>query len=197
MTADGETIMQRALEWAAGAGGGGEPEPPTCAGTFRDEFNAEVWSGSDGTLAWATDWLEWGEGGTPTGGDIMVMDDMGPYSARIRDNGTSGTGAGIRREADLSAYATATLSFDFRRDGPDDAADYVTADVSDDGGATWTELDRFAGEGQGTEDPTYQSRSYDITDYRAPNTRIRFQSSPDFGTQDVVYFDNVEICVGD
>jgi len=198
MTADGQTLLKRAVEWAAGAsGGGGPPPPPSCDGTFRDEFNAQVWSGSDGTLAWAMDWLEWGEGGTPTGGDIMVIDDMGPYSARIRDNGTSGAGAGIRREADLSAYATATLSFDFRRDGPDNAADYVTADVSDDGGATWTELDRFVGEGNGTEDPTYQSRSYDITDFRAPNTRIRFLSSPDFGTQDVVYFDNVEICVGE
>jgi hypothetical protein len=68
-------------------------------------------------------------------------------------------------------------------------------DVSDDGGATWSELDRFEGEGQGTADPTYQSRSYDITGYRAPNTRIRFLSSPDFGQQDIVYFDNVEICV--
>jgi hypothetical protein len=167
-----------------------------CAGTFRDEFSTQVWSGSDGTLAWATDWLEWDDDGAPSGGDIMVMDDMGPYSVRIQDDGTGGNGAGIRREADLSAYATATLSFDFRRDGPDNAADYVTVDVSDDGGATWTELDRFAGESQNTEDPTYQSRSYDITDYRAPNTRIRFQSSPDLGFLDAVYFDNVEICVG-
>ena len=177
------------------SGGGGGGSPPACEGTLRDEFNAQVWSGSDGTLSWATDWLEWGEGGTPTGGDIMVMDDQGPYSARVRDNGTSSNGAGIRREADLSAYATATLSFDYRRDGPDNANDYVTVDVSDNGGATWTELDRFIGEGTNTADPDYVSTSYDISAYMSVNTRIRFLSSPNFGNQDVVYFDNVEICV--
>jgi hypothetical protein len=193
LTADGQLIVRRAIEWAAGSGG--PPPPPPCDGTFRDEFNAQVWSGSDGTLAWATNWLEWGEGGTPTGGDIMVMDDMGPYAARVRDNGTSSNGAGIRREADLSAYTTATLSFDYRRDGPDNANDYVTVDVSNDGGGSWTELDRFIGEGNNTEDPSYVSTSYDISAYMSVNTRIRFLSSPDFGNQDVVYFDNVEICV--
>ena len=177
------------------SGGGGGGSPPACEGPLLDEFNAQVWSGSDGTLSWATDWLEWGEGGTPTGGDIMVMDDQGPYSARVRDNGTSSNGAGIRREADLSAYATATLSFDYRRDGPDNANDYVTVDVSDNGGATWTELDRFIGEGTNTTDPDYVSTSYDISAYMSVNTRIRFLSSPNFGNQDVVYFDNVEICV--
>lgn len=110
--------------------------------------------------------------------------------ARVRDNGT-----GIRREADLSSYTTATLSFDYRRDGPDNANDYVTVDVSDDGGSTWTELDRFVGEGNGIENTTYQSTSYDISAYIAGNTRIRFLSLPTFGKQDIVYFDNVEICV--
>lgn len=105
-------------------------------------------------------------------------------------------GAGIRREADLSAYTTATLSFDYRRDGPDNANDYVTVDVSNDGGGSWTELDRFVGEGTNTEDPSYVSTSYDISAYMSVNTRVRFLSSPDFGNQDVVYFDNVEICVG-
>ncbi|MDH3509042.1 MAG: hypothetical protein OEQ25_18025, partial [Gammaproteobacteria bacterium] len=164
--------------------------------TLRDEFNAQVWSGSDGTLKWVSPWQELYEGGTPTGGDIMVIDDLGPYSARVRDNGTTNNGAGIQRQADLSAYSSAMLSFDYRRDGPDNADDYVTVDVSADGGGSWTELDRFAGEGTNTSDPVYVSTSYDITSHMGSNTRIRFLSSPTFGNTDIVYFDNVQITLG-
>jgi hypothetical protein len=175
-------------------GGGGSG--PVCLGTLRDEFNAQVWSGSDGSLSWASNWTEIYEGGTPTGGDIMVIDDLGPYSARVRDNGTTNNGAGIQRQANLSAFASATLNFDYRRDGPDNANDYVTVEVSSDGGGSWTELDRFIGEGTNTTDPSYVPTSYDITAFMSSNTRIRFLSSPSFGNTDIVYFDNVEICLG-
>ncbi|MDH3418153.1 MAG: hypothetical protein OEM78_01670, partial [Gammaproteobacteria bacterium] len=67
---------------------------------------------------------------------------------------------------------------------------------SSDGGNSWTELDRFVGEGTNTSDATYQSVSYDVTAYISANTRVRFISSPTFGNTDIVYFDNVEIAVG-
>jgi CheY-like chemotaxis protein len=171
-------------------GGGGGPPPSPCDGTFRDEFNAQVWSGNDGSLSWTNDWLEVGEGGTATGGDIMVVDDLSPYAARVRDNDNGGEG--ILRGADLSGYASAELKLDYRRDSLDNASDYVTVDVSSDGGETWFPLDSLAGPDN---DTAYQSASYDISAYLSSSTRIRFLGSPDLGNVDQVYFDNVEICV--
>ena len=170
---------------AAGGGGGGG-----CSDTFRDEFKNRSYSGSDGTLSWSTDWLEIAESDGPTGGDEQVLNDESDYQLQVRDN--NGGGEGVEREANLSGYTSATLNFEYRRQSLDNANDYVTAEVSNNGGSSWTEIDRF--EGSGT-DSSYQSVSYDITSQIASNTRIRFLSSSNLGNSDMVFFDNVEICV--
>ncbi len=170
-----------------GSGAAGRCE--SCAGTFRDEFNADSYSGSDGSRDWATDWLEINEADGPGAGDEAVADDQSDYQLRVQNNDNGGEG--VEREADLSSYSSATLSFDYRRHSLDDPADYVSVAVSSDGGASWTELDRF----EDGEDSSYQSASYDITAHIAPNTRIRFLGSADLGGGDRVWFDNVQICV--
>lgn len=156
--------------------------------TFRDEFNAVSYSGSDGTATWATDWLEINESDGPSSGDERVTSDSGSNRIRVKDN--DGGGEGVEREADLSTFATATLTFVYRRDGLDDSSDYVTVDVSANGGSSWTELDRFAGSAT---DSDYVSASYDISAYLASNTRIRFLSSSSMGGSDKVWFDDVQI----
>ena len=99
-------------------------------------------------------------------------------------------GKGAWREADLSGAGSAILSFDYRREGLDDAADYVAVEVSNDGGAMWTELDRFTGPAT---DGAMIAVSYDISSYAGANTAIRFISSASLGLDDKVYFDNVQI----
>jgi hypothetical protein len=189
---NGQLIVQRALQWGA--------DSPALATGYRDEFNARTYSGSDGTLAWSTNWLEIGETDGPTVGDEQVRSDFGnDFTLRLRDNDNGGEG--VEREADLSSCSTATLIFAYRRRSFENSADYVTVEVSPDGGSAWTELDRLRGPAY---DFTYLIAGYDISAFMAANTRIisafmaantriRFLTSPTFGVFDALYVDNVEI----
>jgi hypothetical protein len=170
------------IDSSAGGGGGG-------SNTIRDEFNAKSFSGSDGTLPWATDWLEIGEFDGATSGDVDVRSDGSfDYVLRIRDNENGGEG--VQREVDLSACSSATLTFNYRRNSFDDSNDYVTIDVSDNGGSTWTEVDRLAGPAN---ESTYQPTNIDISAAIATNTRVRFLGSPLLGDTDELYIDDVVI----
>ena len=169
--------------------GGGSVEPPptvdTCDGTFRDEFTTQSYANNDGSLNWSTDWLEINEADGPLAGDEVIG---GSNDLRIQDD--DGDGEGVQREADLSGSTTATLTYTYKRSGLDKVTDYVTADVSDDGGSTWDELTRYVGKAT---DSAPLPASFDISSHISANTRIRFLSSKDLGGNDKVYFDNVQI----
>ncbi|MEM7280758.1 MAG: LamG-like jellyroll fold domain-containing protein [Pseudomonadota bacterium] len=184
------TAAQISNIYADGAGGGGGGSPLTGSRQFRDEFNTEgSYSGSDGTDSWSSDWIEINESGSASSGDIRVRSDSGEfYVLRIRDN--DGGGEGVYREMDLSGCSSTTINFRYRRDGLDNTNDYVTVDISGDGGSTWTELQRFQGSGT---DSSYQSSSLVDTTHLNSNTQIRFLSSPNLGSNDEVYFDDVEV----
>ena len=170
------------------AGGGGSTSDGT--GTYRDEFNTNgSFAGNDGTLSWSTDWLEIGESDGAGAGDIATINDASQYQLQIRDS-DFGNSEGVEREANLSACATASLTFTYRRDGLDNSDDFVTIDVSGDGGASWAELGRLQGSAT---DASYQLASYDLSTQLATNTRIRFLGSSTLGNTDTVYFDDVEI----
>lgn len=153
--------------------------------TFRDEFNVRSYNNNNGTANWATNWLEINESDGPTGGDLQVLTDTSSDVLQIKNRNK-----GVQRGANLSGYDTATLSFTYRRNELDNTNDYVTISISNNGGSSWTELDRFQGP---TNDSGYIAWSRDITSYMSSNTRIRFYSSPNLGANDRVYFDNVEI----
>ena len=183
------TAQEIAALHSSGADEGAPPPGSSCTGNVRDEFNQREYSGSNGSINWSTDWLEVGESDGPTSGDEQVRSDLGhAYVLRVRDNNNGGEG--VQREADLSAYTAATLNLDYSRNSLDNSSDYVTIDVSSNGGSTWTEIDRI--EGPGT-DGSYLSLSHDISAHIAANTRIRFLSSSSLGNTDEVYFDNVDI----
>lgn len=169
-------------------GGGG----PACDGNFRDEFNNVSYAGSNGTLTWATDWLEINEIDGPGAGDEQIRRDgmMGSaYSLRIRDN--DGGGEGVQREVDLSGAGSASLSLFYRRSGLDNLNDYVGLEISANGAAgPWMEIDRY--EGAAT-DPVYRQINYDISSYISANTRLRLLTSSSMGNTDTVWFDDIEI----
>jgi hypothetical protein len=194
LTPDGKTLMRRALEWGAGAGadtGGGGGG--SCDGDFGDDFETDDYGGSTGSLSWAGPWEQVNENGSPGNGDEQVITQgSGNHVLRVQDNDSGGEG--VRREADLSPYASATLNFTYWRDALDDANDYVTVQVSSNGGGSWTELGRFEGPATDPEESP-QSASYDISSFMGPSTQIQFLSSPDLGALDAVYFDDVEIVV--
>ncbi|MDJ0793003.1 MAG: DNRLRE domain-containing protein [Woeseiaceae bacterium] len=196
-TLDDVRIYDRALgaseiaELAAmgGGSGGSSGGGGSCSGNFRDNFDARSFSGSNGTLTWATDWLEIGESNGATSGDIQVMNDESNYQLRTRDNDNGGEG--VQREVSLAGASTATLSYDYRRTGLDNTGDYTSVEVSANGAAgPWVELARHDGSGN---DSSYQPASHSITPYVSANTRIRFKTSSTMGGTDTVWIDNVEI----
>lgn len=163
--------------WAAPAG----------AETFRDEFNSQSYANNDGTRTWSTDWIETGDNpGRPDHGDIQIEHDVSDYQLRIRDDGNA-----IEREADLSGYTSAILSFRYRRESLDDADEYLAVEVSGDGGGSWTELARLAGP---ADDAGYSSFSWDISPFISADTRIRFRT-PDgrMRNDDQIWLDDVQI----
>lgn len=155
------------------------------AETVRDEFSAQSYANNDGSQNWAGDWREIGESDGPTRGQVRVMTDgSNVYVLRLQNR------RGVERRADLTGATAATLNFSYRRSSLDRSSDYVTVEVSGDGGGSWVELDRFSGR---SDDSSYRSASYDISAYAAADTRIRFRGSSSMTGNDRVYFDNVEI----
>jgi hypothetical protein len=197
LTAGGLTIMRRALEWGAGAdtggggggGGGGGSGGGGCSATYADDFESGGYSGSTGTLTWTTNWLEINETDGPSSGDEQIVPGA-TAGLRVQVQDNDGGGEGLQREADLSGYTNATLRVTYERSGLDDASDYVTLDISKDGGVNWTELGRFAGPANFSSPQLFAAN---ITAYIAPNTRIRLLSSPSLGNRDLVMFDDVVI----
>ena len=92
---------------------------------------------------------------------------------------------------DLSSGSGAVLSFDYRRQALDNENDYITLEISADGGDTWTELDRFAGPDN---DEAFVTARYDVSGYASARTRIRFRTPPSGMNQyDKLFVDNVKI----
>ena len=177
---------------ALAAGGGGGPGPSACNGSYRDDFATVAWDGSSGSLDWsATPWVEVGESDGAGSGDVQILNDISNYQLRIQDNDNGGEG--VERSVNLSGASSATLSFEYRRNGLDNSSDYVALYASSNGTAgPWTELPAPRIEGNGT-DGSYLSYTRDISAYISGNTAIRLLSSPSMGGTDTVYFDNIEI----
>src|SRR6185436_12337847 len=90
------------------------PPPPTCtAGSFKDNFSTASFSNNDGSLSWAGAWVESDSAGTGvSSGNVTVGR---PYSGYLflRDYPDTGTQPSAARQANLTGYTSATLSFDF------------------------------------------------------------------------------------
>ena len=192
MNADGQTIMQRAIEWGAGlgAGGGGgpPPPPPVCAATFSDDFETDDYTGSTGTAAWAGDWTEIVDAGNPNNGDVQVVSVSANQVLQIANRGE-----GAQRVADLSTYATATLTLGYWRSGLDSIDEFGTVEVSADG-SSWTLLDQYVGPGSDATSSPPTVLSYDISGYMSATTHIRFLTGASNGKFDKVLYDDISIC---
>ncbi len=161
--------------------------PVTVYETFADHFSRRVYSNDDGTETWAGDWVE-GEDNGPTAGYIQIQFDNGvdeTYTLRF-----SGGSQNIGRTADLSAYVTATLEFEYQRIGLE-AGEYVAVQVSTNGLAgPWVELSRL--EGAAT-DADYLHFSRDVSAWISAATAIRFVSPYGMDSTDIVWIDDVLI----
>jgi uncharacterized repeat protein (TIGR01451 family) len=154
--------------------------------TFADNFNAVSFTNNDGNLIWTAGWTEIGEPPADVGpglGDIRIALDGGVNRLYVMDDNNA-----VQRQADLSGFTTATLSFLYRREGMD-AGEFVAVRVSNNGGASFTEIARFE---NGT-DGAFIPVSFDITSFISANTMIEFTTAPSMGGSEGVLFDNVVI----
>ena len=173
---------------------------PTATGsaTYRDEFPVDnSYAGNNSTpsgTSWSGNWIEVGESDGAGGGRVEVRDDSPPgtsYAARIEREGY-----GLRRQADLSAFDSATVSFDIRRENVE--ASVLIVEMGASASGDWYEVARFTGGnpsgGVGTTqvtDSSYASYSFAVpSDAITSTTNVRFRETND---RDNFYIDNVEI----
>ncbi len=161
------------------------------AGTFADDFQTSNFTGSTGSLPWTGPWAESGEADGPDFGAIGVWNEPNCETDPCLLLGrVSGTDATVEREADLSRFASATLSFDYKVNQRPFGAGSVALKVSDDGGGSWVTLDTWSL----ATDTAQLLGSYDLTPYIADDTRILFAVSGNVD-QSHMNIDNLEIAV--
>src|SRR6185503_588834 len=102
-------------------------------------------SNNDGTLSWAGAWVESDSAGAGvSSGNVTVGS---PYSGYLflRDYPDTGTQPNAARQANLSGYTSATLSFSFHVRTEVDPDDAVVIEVSKNGGTSYTVLETLTG----------------------------------------------------
>jgi uncharacterized repeat protein (TIGR01451 family) len=142
---------------------------------FKDTFSTKSYSNNDGTHNWAGPWVEDDVAGAgPTSGNVLIGSN---YKLWLDDNPDTGTQPSAARTADLTGATSAILSFEWITHDGVDTDDEVVAEVSSNGGASYTVLKRFtgfSGSKSGTE-------SFDIKDYISSQTTIRFRVAKNYG----------------
>lgn len=155
--------------------------------SYIDNFSSQAFNNSDGSADWTlTPWTEINDNNIADSGRVRITG-----SGRLRVGGNNDN-RGISRQLELSAAASATLSFSYRRRSLDNGGEYVALQISSDG-TTWNTLDTFKGP---QNDASFVTTSYPIdTQYFTANTQIRFLGNNlDAGAgADRVLFDNVNI----
>ena len=157
-----------------------------CAAVLSDDFESGDFAGSPGSAAWSADWTEIGEVDGAGAGNVTVSAFGGSQAL-----GVESKDRGAWRGADLSAFTSAVLSYRWRRENLGNQ-DFVTVEISGNGGASWTQLEQLSGVATDTD---WQTSLFDVSVYLGTDTRIRFLSNNKMGAGDLGYFDDVSVCL--
>ena len=161
--------------------------------TVEDRFSgataadAENTTGNDGTQNWSNAWQKHSGGVAQLMVDTAATDEETNSMRYSRnDDGNSS----YWRQADLTGATSATLSFNYRREGLEAGDDFVIY-ASNTGGSIWVQIGTILG---GTNESSYLSWSTDISAYIDNDTAIRFDSA-DFASNSIdrIFIDNVKI----
>jgi len=171
--------------------------------TFEDGFDPQRFDNNDGDTDWSTDWIEYdvanhnGAAQDPLSGRVRIGSNKKIW---LNDYSDTGTEPSIMRTANLSGATAATLSFDWTVHCGVDANDEVVAEISADGGNTWTTLKPFTGfkgsdaGSAGTYCQNMTPESFDISAFASEDTSIRFRVANLYGGRDEMFkVDNVKI----
>jgi len=155
--------------------------------TLRDEFASAAYNNQDGSFNWAADWNEVADDASPTAGNIQITSNSVRFQGGLQPI-TPLNGRYLEREANLTGFTSATLTFDYRQSGNWESNDEFDIHASDDGGTSWFLLQRFSDDHPNS----FQPYSFDLTPYIASNTRIAFVIRSN-NNGEAAFIDNVQI----
>jgi hypothetical protein len=145
---------------------------------FEDSFELSQWNGK-----WVqdsqNDWFQSTQRST-TGSNSAEVDGSA-------NNATLTTANVI----DLSGMQSATLTFDWLIESGFDSGEYLSLDISTNGGASWTQDVRRLNGNVSTED-VWRSETVDLTPYKSSQLKIRYRSTVSASDEDA-NVDNVRI----
>lgn len=160
--------------------------------TVRDEFTSGGYGGSNGTMSWLGSWSEVGEATDPGSGAVQVVASGNCRAGsclRIGGSLVALVDRGATRALDASGADAATLSFQIRRVlGLLAGGDLIVA-MSANGGATWSTVAIYPLD---TSDPGTVSAAFDVSQWIAANTQVRFAVTG-LNVASDVYVDDVEL----
>jgi serine protease AprX len=170
-----------------------DESPP---GLLREDFNFGAVA-THGNSTWPSgwswsqqNWEEIGESDGPVAGDVAITSFMAGTEQGLR---LQGAAKGLQGHVNLSYATNATLTFTYRRKDLISAADFVSVQVSADGGATWAELGQWAGPAT---DDEMQSATYDVSDFLVADFAVRLITSDAFAPDARLYVNFAQIEYG-
>ncbi|MEZ6032244.1 MAG: PKD domain-containing protein [Planctomycetaceae bacterium] len=145
---------------------------------FEDSFEVSEWNGQ-----WVedsqNDWFRSTQRATD-----------GTHAAEVDGSANNAT-LTLASAVDLTGFASATLTFDWLIESGFDAGEYLSLDISTNGGSTWqTDVRRLSGDV--SQEDVWHSETIDLTAYATSSVRIRFRSKVSSSTEDA-NVDNVRI----
>ncbi|MFN8597453.1 MAG: S8 family peptidase [Anaerolineae bacterium] len=151
----------------------------------RADFDSASFVGND--TSWNEAWLEIGEDDGPTAGDVAVVNFMAGSLTGLRIQGAQ---KGVQTKIDLTDLNGGVLSFAYRRKDFASEADYVSVEISTDGGMTWVEAQHLAGPAT---DEDIAVAQIDLAPYEHQTLGLRLVSSAAFSSQSKFYLDYVQV----
>lgn len=158
---------------------GVSPTPTAGCETLADNFNVISYGNQNGTINWASDWIESNDDGLANSGEIYITGNR----LDIENNNRA-----ITRNGDLSTYTSATLTFGYQESSFDNNNDYINVEIQG-GGNGWTTLQSFVGSNVGSGNANLSIPA----SYLSSNFQIRFITSNNLGGSDRFYVDNLTI----
>lgn len=156
----------------------GQGSAPLTLELFSDDFDVSEWNG-----VWVEDsqddWFRSTQRST-----------LGGYSAEV-DGSANNASLTTANVIDLTGVEKAELTFDWFIESGFDAGEYLSLDISTNGGTSWTQDVRRLN-GNVSVENVWHSEVVDLTPYMSANTKIRFRSKVSASDEDA-NVDNVRI----
>ncbi len=153
-------------------------DAPSEVVVFADSFEVGEWNGQ-----WVedsqNDWFRSTQRATE-----------GTHAAEVDGSANNAT-LTLATAVDLTGFASATLTFDWLIESGFDAGEYLSLDISTNGGSTWqTDVHRLSG--NVSQENVWHSETVDLTGYASSSVLIRFRSKVSASDEDA-NVDNVRI----